>query len=56
MTVIENGGSDVVISPSLTRITMLEYVPGLTVAGGPLSLPVARSNPAQACVLPAEKV
>src|SRR5690242_8533209 len=56
VTAIENAGSDVVTLPSLTRMTMLSYVPVLTVVGVPLSLPVAPSNSAQAGVLTPENV
>jgi hypothetical protein len=37
---IANGPSDVLAAPSLTLITMFEYVPMLPVRGVPLSAPV----------------
>ena len=46
-TVIENGASEVLACPSLTLITMLEYVPAFENAGDPLKAPVALSNRAQ---------
>jgi hypothetical protein len=40
LTVIENAASDVVALPSLTRITMFEYVPICASVGVPLRRPV----------------
>ena len=39
-TEIENAGNDAVLLPSLTLITMFEYVPTLLLVGRPLSVPV----------------
>ena len=39
-TVIENAGSATFVAPSLTEITMFEYVPTLAAVGVPLKRPV----------------
>jgi hypothetical protein len=44
VTVIENAASDTDACPSLTLITMSEYVPVCAVAGAPCSRPVLPSN------------
>lgn len=48
LTEIENAGSDVVTLPSLTRITMFEYVPTCASVGVPLKRPVEVLNDAHA--------
>ena len=40
VTVIENGGSATLVLPSLTRISMFEYVPTFAAVGVPVSCPV----------------
>ncbi len=47
VTEIANAGSDVVAFPSLTRMTMFEYVPTCVVVGVPDTLPVEALNVAQ---------
>ena len=47
-TLIENAGSDFVTLPSLTLMTIFEYVPMWDEAGVPVRLPVALLNVAQA--------
>ena len=55
-TAIENGLSDAVADPSLTRIMMSEYVPRCALVGAPESCPVEALNTAHAGTLVAEKV
>jgi hypothetical protein len=47
VTEIANAGNDVVALPSLTRMTMFEYVPTCTVVGVPDTLPLEALNVAQ---------
>ena len=44
MTVIENAASAALALPSLTLMTMFEYVPTLALVGVPDSWPVARAE------------
>jgi hypothetical protein len=55
-TVIENAGSDALLDPSLTLITIPGSVPTLPVPGIPESCPVALSNAAQVGLAAIEKV
>jgi hypothetical protein len=55
-TVIEKAGSEALLVPSLTEITMLEVVPTLAACGVPESCPVLVLKLAQAGGLATEKV